>query len=514
MEVTRPLSFGKAERTTFIALFAMYLLLILYPILRADRYYSDDLVRALTGFYGWDFNGRHLSMLVMRLLQFNLRQLVDISPLPQLGAIAVLAGTGALISRHYKISSPWLATLVTFPLGAQPFFLENLSYRFDALSMALALLCALLPFIACRPDRKGYLFGGVALFASLNLYQPALSAFLIFMLLEVVAGQIQEKPPRELLLTLAYRIMQCIVVMALYQLLIAPTIEDWLKQHSQTISSLAQLGVIKVNAISFYSYIGKAFNIHWLRCAVPLLLVAGVIPLFAAIRYVRRLPSISGWRCLPWVLGGLLIPILAVLSVTGPMLPLLNPVVLPRVLMGIGALLCAGLVASVLIAQAQGLPSPLVWIQAVLWTLGMTSFASIYGNALGAQKAYEERIVSSLTNDVAALAHERSVQYILIKGSIGLAPITERAAEQFLLINTLIFPYLREADFHTAFYLRYYFQNTPELAREPNSQARVASILSRACDAPVLKVTNSYSLQLVENTVVATFPATSQDRCL
>lgn len=499
------------DRHTFFISLTLLLLLVLFPILRADRYYSDDVTRAITGFYGWDANGRHLAMLVMRLLQFNLRHLVDISPLPQIGAIAVLAATSVLMARRYRIESPWLAALIAFPLGAQPFFLENLSYRFDALGMSLALFTAWLPFMAAGTARKGWILGAIALFASLCFYQPALTAFLIFTLMELVVGQAQQRPPRELIRTLAGRVAQCIVVMAAYQLLIAPTIEDWLKEHSATIRGMGELWVLKRNALDFYGYMAGAFNTHWLRWAGPLLLVMATMPALLAFRYARQ--QRSRWGMVLWPAVGLLIPFLATLSITLPMLPLRNPVILPRVFMGVGALLCAGLICICCAMRAWGRSHRWVMACATLWALGMASFAAVYGNSLGAQKALEERVASTLSNDVATLAAEHSVHYILIDGSVGLAPVTERAAQEFPLIRTLIFPYLREGDFHTSYYLRYYLSDTPELAREPGSQARVAAILAQACRAPVLMTRGNYAVRLVDDTVVATFPAGSPKNC-
>src|SRR5262249_46718944 len=154
------------------------------------RYYNDDLKRALIGRTGWDSNGRPLTTLLMKLLQFYDHALIDISPFTQIGAVAILAWAGVLIARRYAIRSPLVAALVAFPLGAQPFFLENLSYKFDSLSMSLALFLALLPVVALREDRRGWWLGVAALFASLCLYQPAFTAFLIFVLVEVVVAQL------------------------------------------------------------------------------------------------------------------------------------------------------------------------------------------------------------------------------------------------------------------------------------------------------------------------------------
>ena len=498
---------------TFYVLFALLFLLILFPILRADRYYNDDVARAITGFYGWDINGRPLATLVMRLLQFNLRHLVDISPLPQIGAIVVLSAIGVLIARRYRLGSPWLAALVSFPLGAQPFYLENLSYRFDALGMSLALLFALLPFLACRDDYKGRVFGQISLFASLCLYQPALSVFLTFALAEWVIAQLDGREPRELLSAMGWRIAQCVVAIVAYKVIVARTIDDWLKQHSATVGSTRELWMLKANASNFYGYIAQSFNIHWARCAGALLLLAGPGPFLAAIRYIRQRPQTGRVQCLAWLAAGLLIPVLAVLAITLPMLPLRSPVVMPRVFMGVGALLCASLVSSCLLMRAWRLSDHWTLTYAGFWALGMASFAAIYGNALGAQKSFEDRVVAQLSDDLAAIAAKQPIRFILIDGSVGFAPVTLRAAQQFPLIETLVLPYLREADFRTAFYLRYYLRETPELAREPDSQLRVAAILAQACKVSVNNVSSNYALRIVGDTVVATFPSGTPKSC-
>lgn len=73
--------------------------------------------------------------------------MVDIAPLPQVGAIVLITWTGTRLARRFTDASPSLAAMRMFSLGAQPFFLENLSYQFDALSMALAIGLAIWPLL-------------------------------------------------------------------------------------------------------------------------------------------------------------------------------------------------------------------------------------------------------------------------------------------------------------------------------------------------------------------------------
>lgn len=124
----------------------------------------------------------------MRALQFGASRVLDLAPLPQLFAIALLSWTGVLVARRFAIVSPVMAALLTLPLGAQPFVLENLSYRFDAPFMALALPCALLPIVIKRAGKAGWGLGTFSLIACLNLYQPAITAFLVVALLEAAVA--------------------------------------------------------------------------------------------------------------------------------------------------------------------------------------------------------------------------------------------------------------------------------------------------------------------------------------
>ncbi|WP_266157134.1 glucosyltransferase domain-containing protein, partial [Dyella silvatica] len=400
---TRPYHLPR-DASVFVILLALYVLVLL-PILRANRYYNDDLKRALIGHTGWDSTGRPLTTLLMKLLQCYDHALVDISPLTQIGAIAILAWIGVLIARRYAIASPWLAALVSFPLGAQPFYLENLSYKFDALSMSLAIYFALLPLIALKSSRRGWWLGVLALFVSLNFYQPAINAYLIFTLLDLVIAQLQEKKPRQLAMQLCSRALQVSLSMLIYQFAIGIHIHGWVKRKSEKIHDLHDLPQIKTNIVNFYHFIGDSFNTQWWLYFAPALLLLALFPLAVGIHYaakVQRAQPASIRTAL--FTSSALLPLAALACVLGPMLLLLDPVIAPRVLMGVGALLVAGLI----VMQA----ALLQWRQSDKWTLsiagmlalGMCSFANAYGNALGEQKNYEDRIATRLADDLAEFA--------------------------------------------------------------------------------------------------------------
>lgn len=507
---------ARGDRSVFFALLGLYFL-ILYPILRANRYFDDDLKRALVGHTGWDSNGRPLTTLLMRLLQCYDSALVDISPLTQIGAIAILAWAGVLIARRYAIGSPWLAALVAFPLGAQPFYLENLSYKFDALSMSLAMLLALLPMIALRDNRRSWWLGVLALFASLCFYQPAINACLIFILLDIVLAQLRDRTPRQLTIQFLWRAWQAGLAMLIYQLVVGIHIHGWVKQQSEKIHGLHDLPVVKTNIVDFFAFIGDSFNRQWWRYFTPVLILIALVPVAIGIRYAVRIRQAQpAWVSAVLVAVSLLLPWAAFACILGPMLLLLRPEIEPRVLMGVGAWLSAALIA-LQAALRQGRWSD-KWSLSVscMLALGMCVIASAYGNALGEQKSYEDRIATHLAEDLAELEPSHPIHSFLLDGSIGYSPITAHVAEQFPLVGTLIIPYMSVDDaFHTHMFLMYYIPQLADMRFQPNAMdlQRMPAILARTCQVPAVRIAKDYSLYLVDDTVVVSLRSALQQRC-
>lgn len=506
----------RAGRGVFTLLLALYVL-ILYPILRANRYYMDDLKRALIGHTGWDSNGRPLTTLLMKLLQCYDSALVDLSPLIQIGAVVVLAWVGVMIARRHAIRSPWVAALVAFPLGAQPFYLENLSYKFDALSMSMAMLLALLPLIALKDDRRGWWWGVLAIFASLCFYQAAINACLIFVLMDVVLAQLHGVELRRWTRQLLARAAQIGLAMLVYQVLVGIHIHGWVKQKAERIHGLHDLPVVKGNITDFYGFIGGSFNHQWWMYFGPVLVLLALFPVVIGLRYALRVR-----RAHPAWVGAILfatsaaLPLAALLCVAGPMLVLLRPELEPRVLVGAGALLAAALI--VMQAALRQWHRSGRWAVAIagMLALGMCAIASAYGNALGEQKNYEERIAARLADDLAELGAAGPLHAYLLDGTAGYAPLTAHVVEQFPLVGALVPIYLSVNDmFASHNFLRYYIPELTDMRYRTDAAAtqRVAATLAEACAAPVARRTSTYTLRRVGDAVVVTFGSALAQRC-
>lgn len=491
--------------------------IVLLPILRANRYYNDDLKRALIGRTGWDATGRPLTNLLMRALQCYDHATVDISPATQIGAIVVLSWIGVLIARRFAIRSAFTAALVTFPLGGQPFFLENLSYKFDALSMSLALLFALLPVIGIERTRRGWWLGVLALFASLNLYQAAINACLIFILLEFVLSELEDAPPRDCIRALGVRLVQAAVAMAAYELIVGIHINGWVKRKSQTIHDIQHWGQIGRNIADFSDFVGSSFNAHWWQYFAPVLVVLGLCPIVVGVRYAmhwRRSQPI--WRFAMLLVGNMLVPVVALLFVLGPMLVLSAPPVVPRVLLGIGALLASALVIARAAFERWNLSAKWVISVSAFMAIGFCCIASAYGNAMAEQKAYEERIAAGLADDLAALGAPRSMRTILLIGEAGYSPITAHICEQFPIVGQLVPTYIAEDDtFHTHIFLRYFLPEFVDLRlmTDGASQARASDLRQKIAALVPVRVTAAYSLYVTDDVAVVAFRPAAPISC-
>lgn len=458
---------AQGVRAVFVRLLGLFALL-LYPILHADRPYNDDLKRALLGRASWDSNGRPLTTLLMRALQCYDHAMVDIAPLPQIGAIVVLAWTGARLARRFADAPPWLAALLVFPLGAQPFFLENLSYQFDALSMALAIWLAVWPVLQQPSTMPATGWGIGSLFGSLCLYQPAINVFLVLALAELVLAPASGNSPSARLRVLWRRAMQIALAMVVYEALVGMHISGWVRRQAEPLRGLRELPLVADNLATFYGFAGRAFNGHWWAVFGPLLGLLGVAWLLAGLSHAwRGCPEQPRWQRGVLVALAVAMPALVLLAALGPMLLLRAPEIQPRVLIGVGALLASGLLVLRMALQSRSWGDRACATVAGMFAVGMLVIASAYGNATTDQQHYEQHIAARLADDMAELSATQPVHRLVITGSAGFSPLAEHVADEFPLMRRLVPTYLDgDHRFATSGLLMFYLPQWVD-ARQP-----------------------------------------------
>lgn len=155
----------------------LFLLAVLYvfPIILSNVYYTDDMNRAIYG-YGWPQDGRFLASLIMQGLSFG-SAVMSLFPYSTIVASIVMLLSGYILSNILFAKHRDVIPFTSLLLLTSPFFLENISYRFDAIPMSLSVLFSIIPFL-WRSNRYFIAIASVFLYLSFSLYQTSAMIFL------------------------------------------------------------------------------------------------------------------------------------------------------------------------------------------------------------------------------------------------------------------------------------------------------------------------------------------------
>lgn len=431
-------------RSIFIAALLLYGVVI-WPILHADRFYIDDLGRASTGYLGWTADGRPLANVVME--AFNLgTPLTDLSPLPQLASLLLLAMLAVLVSRRFRIAGTWRAPLIVAPLVANPFFLESLSYKFDCLTMTLAATLAAITVIGLPARGWRAVAGALCILASLCLYQPGLNVFLVFAMAELVYEQARSCPPPALLRLAGVRALQLLAACGLYRYVLAATVKGHYATHHQQLPDRGQVfHVMGDNLAAFWRYVDGYTATLWGAAAWVCTAAGVLVAIWVAIRYA------VAWRAAGGRVARLALPLVpaaiaagAIVLPWGPMLLLKDPVLAPRVMVGVGALVSMAMLAvsGVLVRWRVG-PRWHVGVLAVP-VYGLVVFAAAYGNTLGLQKTFESHLAAAIAQDMSTLQDSAGVRRYTLLGTAPRPLVVAHNIQKYRLLDVLVPIYLTQ----------------------------------------------------------------------
>lgn len=164
----------------YLVCFGLPMLLITPYILHMGLF-NDDFGRAYFGVTRWNTDGRIFGEFLYRFSHLGSNRTVLEHPLGTLLCLPLMLAGGlfnALIINTKSIAWPGVLAILLF---GQPYFLENLSYSFDAPLMVLAVdMCLFASWLCTLSSRKIYpLIAGTLVTLSLLIYQPANNAFWI-----------------------------------------------------------------------------------------------------------------------------------------------------------------------------------------------------------------------------------------------------------------------------------------------------------------------------------------------
>jgi hypothetical protein len=504
-----------SRQKVFIAASLLYGLAI-YPILHADRFYIDDLGRARTGYLGWTTDGRPLSNLVVETLNLG-APISDLTPLPQLLAVLLLAWLAVTLAKKFAIPGTWRAPLILAPLVVNPFFLENLSYKFDVLPMTLATVLAGITVTAIPATRWRVMPGALALLATLCLYQPALNVFLVFVIAEFVMGQRDLLPPRLLIGSLAARGAHLLLASIAYKAVSAATVKGhYAIAHGAIAAAAALPDTIHRNLVSFWQYVAGLLPGLWSKPLLTAIAAGMLASVYWAIRYL-----VASWRGAPGAarLGmgacAVLLPPTLAIATWGPMLALESPVYAPRVAIGFGALSAVSLLFAWAVLDRVRVKASWQAVVLAAPVYGLFAFSIVYGNSLKLQKDYEDRVAAQIATDLSRVSAEHAISAYVLQGSLGHAVVVRHTMRKYPLVGVLVPVHLTEGWGWAYEELQHFGVDMPHLPNAPHTTMRATSDATPDAarnampHGPAVAVARDYRIYLDRDIAIVAFPPSS-----
>lgn len=475
-----------------LALFYFIILAFVYcaPIILTGRPYIDDLGRTLYGYSGWGLNGRPLSDLIMTIMSVG-GMLVDISPITQL--ISIIALCFALYfyaNKNLKDISFLGVAITSFLFIANPFYIENLSYRYDSLPMALSMVMLMLPYTISLKGAIYHIFSVIFIVASLALYQASIGLFVILAVMEIVAVK-SYLGNKNVFKSILIRMGHLTLAFILYKIFIAAKFVsgDYNITHSETLPlSLSSLPIFSENIVRvkwlLNSYISS------IPLAIKFLFVSSVI--YSTVKHISKLIKTGYRNNIASILVISTSPILVVIFALAPLVILKSPVFAPRVMLSLsGAIM---LFSFLIFSQIKSRSIKLIIISPIIWISIVYSYS--FSTSSKSQADLDSLISSSIYQD--ASRSGKDLKYVNVLGEMPKSPQLLISESKFPLMSKLVPIYLSYDWIWGAELLNHYGM---KLEYKVLGDVRD----NMMCSADVISKTKDYNLYYKENILFIDF---------
>lgn len=371
------------------------------PFIVSNVYYVDDYRRSFGDYYGWEKDGRPLANFFMFLLTYSNRG-VDIFPLPILLSLPILALSGIIICRNvfYK-ESLIKKVIISLPILINPFFLNNLSFRFDCWTMAIAQLMATIAALSYREKTiTHYAIRLLILTAILSTYQASMDFYISLCFLFYILSILNNKSFQNSSINFIKDLSLAAFSFAIYKISVLPFInfKNYSKQHSSFI-------IIDENF--FHTLIQNIKMFLHLLLTVPKPYMFSIIAMFVFSIFLSKNDD-GNFKISKKIM--IFCSLVFFLFFTpGLCLLLNNPVVSYRVLLGFPPL--------VMFLFYLSFHSNLKFIGSAFIVLNLFSTISTcyaYGNALTAQNAYRDILANEIFSKLLENGYKKNDKIVMI----------------------------------------------------------------------------------------------------
>lgn len=474
------------EKIHFIKKPFLFLTLIysvgIMSILRANFNYIDDTGRILKGYKTWENFSRYLTNFFSTFIHGD-NYLTDVSPLPQILCVLLLSITGVfliyLISGKKDFSIWQLIALV--PLGLSPYFLQCISYKYDAPYMGLSILASIAPILFYKRDKVVFCIATfIGILVMCTTYQASSGIFPMLVILLAMKSWHEKSSLKEIGKWIGLSAGSYVAGMVVFMLFIMQPANEYVSNSTPPIMQMPLTFVS--NLKEYYTYIFTDFKDFWLVFVILLLLAF----LFVATRDSKQ-------KKIPAFLISFFALILMLILPFGFYPALENPLFEPRAMYGFGVLLA--FLGVYVVSAVQILPGKIICL-VLSWVFFVFSFT--YGNALYEQKVYTDFQINTVVeelNDMPVFT-TNEMKYIQIDGSIGQSPVLRNMPQDYQMLNRLV-PITFGGRWYWSNYKLFYYYKIPNISIDD-------SINLADYNMPVVKDAIYYTIQQDGNYILIT----------
>lgn len=181
-------------------IFAFFLSFIyVCPFIFSSIYYADDSFRSMTGHNGWSPLGRPLSDYILSIFSQSKSGVVDAGRLPLIISCFIMAHSIVLLCLTTFKQASIRNILVCSTCYITPFFVQNIAYIYDSLSMVVSLyLCIIAACLSFSEKKNWYIYSLIMLAASLSMYQTSIMAYAIILVALFVHSNMNNEKKHEI----------------------------------------------------------------------------------------------------------------------------------------------------------------------------------------------------------------------------------------------------------------------------------------------------------------------------
>ena len=407
----------------------------LFALLRGDIYYMDDLNSSIIDL-SWNHNSRYLGTFLLNDLSTFGKGALDMSPLLQVIAVCFVVISSMILLYLIRGKFDFIGIVASLPLGLSPHFLQNLSYKFESLFMAMALFFAIVPFLFKEKIRIFCAISVVSLICLFMCYQAANATYIILSLyFAFSAFFIKGRSFKESALFLGICAANLIIASLIYKLTINPIVPLGISDKTIALNSHFFIAVWA----NLAEYATTIFNDFKQMAYMWLIALNCVLFVINATICANR-PKIFV------IFSATLFLALGFALSFGLYVVLEYPLFHPRAFYGFNALVAIIAIANISFASRIDSNKILHYFSctlAIITAYFLISFANIYGNALKKQDEYLDFRAKLLLQDLSDKI-PRGASITIDISQIGTAPVTARFYSKYGAL--LLIPRLARQD--------------------------------------------------------------------